>query len=413
MDSYRKTINAELIAKIYADSNGELSNEALYSEVARRTGLTESEMNTTRAVGKAGTQRKVIPHKVRWFQQTLKAMGIIEKTEGKATWRHTRRTLSDLDEAREGTRILAYATSLGIAILSDAESFFRGFSEPVHLGFTSPPYPLQKARAYGGPSDELEWIDFITRVLEPICRNLVSGGSVCLNLGNDIFVPGGKGERSLYQERLVLALNDRLGLKKIDMIPWVNRAKPPGPTEYACKRRTHLSSGWESLYWFSNSPSELRSDNRRVLNEHTMRHKKLLMEGNKRQAVYGDGAYKLRESSYSNQTEGSIPKNVFERGNACADTLAFRKFASKLGLPHHGAMFPTALASFFIKFLTREGDLVIDPFCGSNKTGLAAQRLNRRFVSVDRCAQFLRTSAELFRNFPDFMLNPFMLNYNR
>ena len=226
-------------------------------------------------------------------------------------------------------------------------------------------------------------------------------------------MPGGKGERSLYQERLVLALNDRLGLKKVDMGPWINKAKPPGPTEYACKRRTHLSSGWESIYWFSNAPASLRSDNRRVLNAHTDNHKKLLSEGNKRVAVYGDGAYRLRESSFSNVTEGAIPKNVFERGNACADTLAFRRMAEQLGLPQHGAMFPTALASFFINFLTREGDLVVDPFCGSNKTGLAAQRLSRRFMSLDRCAQFLRTSAELFRDFSDFVMNPFMLNYNR
>ncbi len=44
---------------------------------------------------------------------------------------------------------------------------------------------------------------------------------------------------------------------------------------------------------------------------------------------------------------------------------------------------PMKLAEFFIKFLTEPGDLVLDPFAGSNTTGAAAERLQRRWIAVE------------------------------
>ena len=41
------------------------------------------------------------------------------------------------------------------------------------------------------------------------------------------------------------------------------------------------------------------------------------------------------------------------------------------------------LAEFFIEFLTDEEDVVMDPFAGSNTTGSVAQRLRRKWISVE------------------------------
>ena len=41
------------------------------------------------------------------------------------------------------------------------------------------------------------------------------------------------------------------------------------------------------------------------------------------------------------------------------------------------------LASFFIDFLTDEGDIVLDPFGGSNTTGFCAQKAKRNWISID------------------------------
>jgi site-specific DNA-methyltransferase (cytosine-N4-specific) len=44
---------------------------------------------------------------------------------------------------------------------------------------------------------------------------------------------------------------------------------------------------------------------------------------------------------------------------------------------------PKGLAAFFIEFLTDPGDLILDPFAGSNTTGFVAELLNRRWVSIE------------------------------
>jgi DNA modification methylase len=46
--------------------------------------------------------------------------------------------------------------------------------------------------------------------------------------------------------------------------------------------------------------------------------------------------------------------------------------------------FPAALPKFFLKLLTDEGDLVLDPFAGSNTTGAVAEALHRRWIAVEK-----------------------------
>ena len=49
----------------------------------------------------------------------------------------------------------------------------------------------------------------------------------------------------------------------------------------------------------------------------------------------------------------------------------------------HPARFPMQLPEFFIKFLTGEGDVVLNPFAGSCTTGEAAERLSRRWIGFE------------------------------
>ena len=49
----------------------------------------------------------------------------------------------------------------------------------------------------------------------------------------------------------------------------------------------------------------------------------------------------------------------------------------------HPTIKPIQLISTFVKMSSKEGDLVIDPFCGSGTTGEACAMLNRRFVGID------------------------------
>ena len=41
------------------------------------------------------------------------------------------------------------------------------------------------------------------------------------------------------------------------------------------------------------------------------------------------------------------------------------------------------LINFFTEFLTNENDLILDPFAGSNTTGYCAEKLKRRWISIE------------------------------
>lgn len=49
----------------------------------------------------------------------------------------------------------------------------------------------------------------------------------------------------------------------------------------------------------------------------------------------------------------------------------------------HPTCKPAALCAYLATLCTREGETVLDPFCGSGSTGVACARIGRRFVGVE------------------------------
>lgn len=54
----------------------------------------------------------------------------------------------------------------------------------------------------------------------------------------------------------------------------------------------------------------------------------------------------------------------------------------------HPAMFPLQLAIRVIKLYTDEGDVVLDPFLGSGTTAIAAIKLNRKFIGIEKMKKY-------------------------
>lgn len=50
---------------------------------------------------------------------------------------------------------------------------------------------------------------------------------------------------------------------------------------------------------------------------------------------------------------------------------------------HHPAVYPSYIIQELIKLLSRKGDTVLDPFCGSGTTCLAAKTLGRQFIGIE------------------------------
>ncbi|HEY4384735.1 MAG TPA: hypothetical protein VGN34_09710, partial [Ktedonobacteraceae bacterium] len=238
------TISTDLIARIYAASELPLSNDELYREVQRETGMSDAKLHELKEFGSDKTRTSGVKHKVRWFQQTLRQAGVIERVpEKRGVWRYASKTKTNLHESWEKLCVVGFSTSLGASVFGNAYAFFSNITEQIHLCLTSPPYLLRNSRDYGhgGGRGEQAYIDWLLRILEPIVKQLVPGASVALNITQDSFNRG-RPSRSLYLERLTLALCDKLGLELMDRLQWVNRSKPPSPTHWACKQRVQLCS---------------------------------------------------------------------------------------------------------------------------------------------------------------------------
>lgn len=60
----------------------------------------------------------------------------------------------------------------------------------------------------------------------------------------------------------------------------------------------------------------------------------------------------------------------------------------------HPTQKPEYLLERIVLASTREGELVLDPFCGSGTTGVAATRLQRRFIGIDNVSEYLDMAIE-------------------
>lgn len=384
------------------ERGGELTNDRLYAAVKVPMGFSDEDYRRRDPVGRAGKKHCLAQRQVRWYVQTLKRLNLVERVPNRrGAWRLRGADEKQLTPAPAGMTMVAFSTTLGLALWSSCEVFQR-INEPVSCVLTSPPFALAKPRRYGNPSEQ-EIVDFICRALEPLVKNLVPGGTVVLQTTNDIFVAGTPA-RSLYLERLTLAVHDRLGLHLHDRVIWNSPCKPPGPVQWASKTRQQLCVGYEFALIFTNDPLRCLADNRRVLLPHTDRHKQLVASGGeKRDKVYGDGAYTLRAGrSFSQQTPGRIPKNVLTYTHHGAEISKLRDEVRSMGLPVHGALMPLELAKFFVRFLTREGDLVVDPWSGWATSALAAEQCGRRWMVTERMAEYVAAQAIRFRAAPGF-----------
>ena len=102
----------------------------------------------------------------------------------------------------------------------------------------------------------------------------------------------------------------------------------------------------------------------------------------------------MGKSSWSKNNGGAIPPNMLQISNSESNSQYLR-FCKLVGVKGHPARFPAGLPEFFIKFLTDEGDLVVDIFSGSNTTGSVAEKLNRRWMGFDLTQEYV--AASVFR----------------
>ena len=226
--------------------------------------------------------------------------------------------------------------------------------------------------------------------LREIKRLLKPDGSFVLNVGG-AWTPGAP-VRSLYHYRLLLALCDEVGFNLCQEFFWFNPAKMPAPAEWVNVRRMRVKDSVEYIFWLSASKFP-KADNAKVLRAYSKDMQRLIKRGvknTKRPSGH------LIKGSFAADKGGAIPANLIECGNNESNSNYIKQSKAQ-GKKVHPARFPAELPRFFIEFLTQPHDLVLDPFAGSNTTGAVAERLGRRWISVEKSREYALDSELRFK----------------
>jgi len=311
-----------------------------------------------------------------------------------------------VDVAAILTKESLYTTPYGSAILGDSHKLMRRIpAKTVNLVFTSPPYALHFKKEYGNAA-KADYVRWFIPFAKEVFRILKDDGSFVLNIGGSY--NQGTPTRSLYHFKLLIALVEEVGFHLAQECFWYNPAKMPMPAEWVTVRRIRVKDSVEYVWWFSKTPWP-KAHNTRVLKEYSPDMIRLNRRGVT--PTVRPSGHVIRKSFDNVNAGGAIPANVVEGaflddaiplaesmlkfGNNAANDV-YAKRTKELGLKMHPARFPAALPEFFIKLLTEEDDIVIDPFAGSNTTGLVAEGLRRRWIAMEMVRAYLEASKVRF-----------------
>jgi DNA modification methylase len=291
-----------------------------------------------------------------------------------------------------GLPIPMYQTAFGKAYAGDALSLLSNVeSESVDLVLTSPPFALQRQKAYGN-EDQDRYVDWLLSFCQDVHRVLRSTGSFVLDLGGAYMK--GRPVRSLYNFRVLLRLCDTLNFRLAEEFFWYNPAKLPSPIEWVNKRKIRAKDAVNTIWWLSKEDYP-KADVRRVLRPYSARMRKLLEDADRFYTPKERPSGHDISERFADANGGAIPPNLLEISNTESNSLYLR-LCKAAGISGHPARFPQKLPGFFVDFLTEPGDMVLDFFAGSNTTGAAAEVAGRRWIALELEPEYLAASAFRF-----------------
>jgi hypothetical protein len=313
-------------------------------------------------------------------------------------------------------RRITHKTELGTFYVGDSIDLLQSelrdsLSGKVQLLLTSPPFPLNNKKSYGNLEGKIYKNWFIS--LAKIFSNLLAeNGSIVIEMGNS-WVPGRPVQSLLHLESLIGFLNNpSANLRLCQQFICYNPSRLPSPAQWVTVERIRTTDSYTQVWWMAKTDYP-KADNRRVLRPYSKEMKDLL-----KRKSYNAGKrpseHCINGDSFLTDHNGSIMPNLleiepmdenrsvrlpnaFSISNSQSNDFFMRRCRQRKVSPHPARM-PIGLASFFIEFLTEPGDLVLDPFAGSNTTGYVAELLGRSWVSIEIIRKYVLQSLIRFED---------------
>ena len=296
-------------------------------------------------------------------------------------------------------------------------------ADSVDLIVTSPPYYRQRRYDGGGMGNESHVDDYIgslSPVFSECVRVTKPRGSIVFNMGDKYE----SGSLLLVPYRFAMHVLDMNNVRLVNNITWIK--SNPTPRQY--KRR--LVNSTEPFFHFAKSsdyyydsdsfcvePRKTASSPTAALGK---KYVKLIRESNlmphqkqnamdSLKAVVGDvhagriAGFRMRirgihASPFGGNAGGRLTQlnnNGFTIIRMKGDTL--KKDAITCSVDgtkwnNHPAAYPLRLITAMVGLLSPPGAVVLDPFCGSGTTCVAAARLGRKYVGIDKSEKYCEMS---------------------
>ena len=336
------------------------------------------------ALGTCSTGQKfnLFDRRSRWVKQTLAGKGLIHTPE-RGLWALTEKGSEiaaakadgPLGPIQRGTVVSLFTTHMG--------QFFWGYAEDVvsriddgsvNLFFTSPPYPLIRAKGYGNLNGE-SYLNWLEDILGIHLSKLTTDGAFLVNLG-EAYEESGSSALSTYREELTIRARKNLGLHLYGKMYWQNPSKPPAGY-WVTHAKSRPKNTIEEILWMAPSQPKFRGDN--ALTPYGSKMLKTLANGGERRSERPGGHGSAR-NGFSKDRGGAIPGQLITAAHANPNGPYF-KFCREQDIPIHPARFPESLAEKMILLHSDRNDIIGDPFGGSGTTAAVAQKLGRRWVT--------------------------------
>jgi DNA modification methylase len=270
----------------------------------------------------------------------------------------------------------AFSTSLGSLFVGDCLPILRTLpDESLDLIVTSPPYDGQ-ARYRNNEKYDRDWYQrFFLDVTAELLKKLKPHGSFVLNYRSKRHGD----ERGTLQYELVFWLREQGYLFCEDFV-WGKPSPPPG------RFNRFLKDAVEYCFQFSKTSSW------QFFPEHCLTPARWDARDRERRKRLPHNYVRVNEPS------GQGRKRVQAGPDMVRPSTLLRlepEFNPNPTL--HPARFPLSLPSFFIRLLTKPGQVVLDPFGGTGTTGVAAESLNRQWIVTEIDAGYASILPERIR----------------
>jgi len=267
-----------------------------------------------------------------------------------------------------------------------ASSCLKDIVGKTQLIFTSPPFPLNRKKKYGNLTGE-KYVSWLAG-FAPIFKDyLTTDGSIVIEIGNAW--EKGKPIMSTLPMEALLAFKQAGNFHLCQEFIVHNPARLPTPAQWVNIERIRVKDSFTRVWWLS-SIDKPKADNKRILTDYSKAMQNLI-KTQKYNAGKRPSEHSIGQTSFLKNNKGAIPPNVLIAANTSSNDPYLKYCRENSLIPHPARMAPKVV-EFFIKFLTEPNDLVLDPFGGSNTTGVIAERLKRNWVSIEPLDEYIHAA---------------------